>query len=84
MPTCPSPINCDNKDITPEEALIKLIQVDINGCPALNTFEVAPSGTPCDPFITCDNKDDETWKSALFKMIVEDANGCWALRIIKS
>lgn len=82
---CDSPIDCNNKDITPEEALKKLIQVDVNGCPALNTFEVAAAGVEtCDPFITCDNKDSESWKSTFFKMITTDTNGCWALRIIKS
>jgi hypothetical protein len=87
MPTCTSPIDCDNVEgITPEIAFRKLIQIDANGCPAINTVEVTrPAGSPiqCLPYVDCDRPEAD-WEALFYKLITVDANGCWALRIIDS
>lgn len=78
--TCSPPIPC-GMQITPDVAFKKLIQVDENGCAALNTVEVA-SADPAVSFFACNSEQD--WMMLFFQMITEDVNGDWALRIIKS
>ncbi len=81
--SCPNPIDCDLNNITPEEVLRKLVQVDSSGCAALNTVVATPSGVTCDLFVDCTNKELD-WKALVFSLITVDADGCWAVRIIES
>lgn len=80
---CDQFFDCDDKGLTPEDVLRKLIRTDANGCPAINVKVVTASESTCETYITCDNQ-SLTWKDLALLLVGVDENGCPALKIIDS
>ena len=75
-------IDCNDKEITPEQAFKKLIAISDGNCPAIRgQIVAAKSGDPCLNFIDCVNK-EQTWREIFFQMIDASDPDCWKLNIV--
>ena len=82
--SCDSILSCDEFNMmSPEQVLAMLTRKDSSGCAAINGV-VVDSADPSELFVTCDNMNENGWRSLVYKMLTVDSSNNLALKIIIS
>lgn len=78
-------ISCDEKGITPEQILRRVVRLSADGCPALSIAAVAGLGD-CEPFFECGPtggpSPQMSWRQLFMAMTGFNQNGCLSVKAI--